>query len=73
MRVEKFRLNKKAFQEQVLYGPEAAALVKGLAGPDAVVERSDNSRGGGRVRARVYGSARDVEDGSLVRRVGGVA
>lgn len=71
MRVEKFRLNKKAFQDQVLYGPEAAAVLQGLAGPDAVVEKSDNSRGGGRVRVRVYGDARDVEDGSLVRKVGG--
>lgn len=66
-----FKLNKKAFQEQVLYGPEATALVAALAGPDAVVEKSDNSRRGGRVRARVYGSAADVNDGSLLRSFGG--
>lgn len=71
MRVEKFKLNRAAFQDQVLYGAEAEALIAGLAGPDAVVEKTDNSRRGGRVRARVYGTAADVNDGSLLRRFGG--
>jgi len=71
MKVEKFKLNKKAFQDQVLYGAGAEALIAGIAGPDAVVEKTDNSRRGGRVRARIYGDAKDVQDGSLLRRFGG--
>lgn len=71
MKVEKFKLNKGAFQDQVLYGAEAEALIAGIAGADAVVEKTDNSRRGGRVRARVYGDAQDVSDGSLLRRFGG--
>lgn len=71
MRVEKFVLNKKAFQEQVLYGPQTEALLAGLVGSDGVVERSDNSQRGGRSRGRIYGDAKDVQDGSLLRRLGG--
>jgi hypothetical protein len=68
--VNKFVLNKKAFQDQVLYGPEIQALLASLIGPNGVVEQSDNSKRGGRARARIYGNSKDVADGSLLRSLG---
>lgn len=69
----RFVLNTKAFQEQVLYSDRLGQICADALGPDAVIERSNNARGGGRVRARVYGSMKDeVENGALSRRLGGV-
>lgn len=71
MKVVSFKLNKKAFQDQVLMGAETQALLANIVGSDGVVDESDNSRRGGRARGRIYGTAKDVQDGSLLRRLGG--
>lgn len=67
MRVTKFVLNKAAFRDQILKGAATAALLNGIAGPDAVSEEAPS-----RVRARVYGDMDDeAQNGSLSRRIGG--
>lgn len=71
----KFKLNKKAFQDVVLYGiGDAAVRSAAGSGPDVEVDRSSNSRGGGRARARIYGGSVDAEakGGGLARRLGGM-
>ncbi len=70
----KFRLNRRAFQQQILMGNGIAlesALRSAIGGGDDVqIEVSSNTRGGGRMRARVYGSLSDeAARGSLSRRL----
>lgn len=72
----KFVLNRRAFQRQILQGEGvdmASALYDSLGGgDDVVIEQSSNARGGGRMRARVYGAMKDeVEYGLLSKRLGG--
>jgi hypothetical protein len=67
MRVEKFVLNKAAFRSQILKGSATAALLNGIAGPDAKPEEAPS-----RARARVYGSMADeAKNGTLSRVIGG--
>lgn len=67
MRVEKFVLNKSAFRDQVLKGPETVALLNGVVGADGVSEEAPS-----RARARVYGDLADeAENGTLSRVIGG--
>lgn len=67
MRFEKFVLNKSAFREQILKGPEVTALLNGIAGPDSVTEEAPS-----RARARVYGDMDDeAQNGTLSRVIGG--
>lgn len=72
----KFVLNRRAFREQILQGRGVdmeSALREGLkGGDDIVIEVSNNARGGGRMRARVYGSMADeAAHGVLSKRLGG--
>lgn len=71
----KFVLNRRAFQEQILMGKGVdmeGALRSAMGGDDVVIERSGNARGGGRMRARAYGSmASEQASGALSRRLGG--
>lgn len=68
----KFVLNRKALQEQVLYNEQLGQMCAAALGEGAVVERSNNARHAGRVRARVYGDLSDeAARGSLSRRLGG--
>lgn len=68
----KFTLNKQEFQAQVLYSPVLGLALAAALGADAEVEESNNARGKGRVRARVYGSLSDeASNGTLTRRLGG--
>lgn len=69
----KFVLNRKAFQSQVLYSETLGQVCAAALGAGALVEQSSNARGGGRVRARVYGSMSDeAATGTLSRKLGGV-
>lgn len=72
----KFKMNRRAFQSQILMGngvDMAGALTDALkGGDDIVMEQSSNARRGGRMRARVYGSMADeVSHGLLSKRLGG--
>ena len=74
----KFVLNRKAFQDQVLYGAttaEALAAALNAAAPtaDVRVESSSNARGTGRARARAYGTLpSEAASGDLSRILGAV-
>lgn len=70
----KFRLNRRAFQSQILMGQgvDMAGALQSALGPgdDVQIEVSSNARQGGRMRARVYGSLSDeAARGSLSRRL----
>lgn len=68
----KFVLYRKAWQDQILYNEKLGEICASKLGEGAVIERSPNVRGGGRIRARVYGSMSDeAVSGSLSRRIGG--
>lgn len=68
----KLVLNKKAFQQEVLLNPKLGEACAKVLGPDAVVEESDNSRAGGRVRARLYGKlSEEAATGYLSKKIGG--
>lgn len=67
MRVEKFVLNRAAFRDQILKGPETRALLNGIVGEGATDEEAPS-----RARARVYGTMDDeAKNGTLSRRIGG--
>lgn len=68
----KFVLHRRAFQDQVLYSDALGQVCADVLGAGAVVERSNNARRGGRVRARAYGDMSDeAATGSLSRKLGG--
>lgn len=79
-RKTKYVPNRKEFQRQVLYNPALGEILASKLGPGAEVSVSDNSRpspinpgGGGRIRARLYGSMKDEQrNGTLSRKLGGV-
>ncbi|GEM_PF-4571275 len=68
----KFVPNRKEFQRQILNADSLGPILARQLGPDAEISHSDNSKGGGRVRARVFGSlAEEQRNGSLSRLLGG--
>ena len=68
----KFVLNRSAFQNQILYNDKLGQICAAKLGGDAEISRSDNSRGGGRIRARAYGSmSGEALTGALSRKLGG--
>lgn len=67
MRVERFKLNRKAFRDQILKGAETQALLSGIVGSDGVADEAPS-----RARARVYGDLADeAQNGTLSRVIGG--
>lgn len=67
MRLEKFKLNRSAFREQILKGDGTQALLNGIVGEGGVSEEAPS-----RARARVYGNLSDeAQNGTLSRVIGG--
>lgn len=67
----KFYLNRRAFQEQILYSEQVGQACAAVLGEGAEVSRSNNARKQGRIRARLYGDLADeAANGTLSRRLG---
>lgn len=68
----RFVLNRKAWQNEILYNEKLGEICASKLGEGAVIEKSRNAKGGGRIRARVYGSMGDEAlTGTLTKRIGG--